>query len=34
MFLSVAKEYVPLEFITPYNLTEKYLGKMETFLIG
>lgn len=33
MFLSEMKEYVPLEFITPYNLAEKYLGEMEAFLI-
>lgn len=32
MFLSET-EYVPLEFITPYNLAEKYLGEMEAFLI-
>ena len=33
MFLSKTKEYVPLEFITPYNLAEQYLGEMEAFLI-
>ena len=33
MFLSKTKEYVPLEFITPYELAEKYLGEMEAFLI-
>lgn len=33
MFLSKSKEYVPLEFITPYHLAEKYLGEMEAFLI-
>lgn len=32
MFLSET-EYIPLEFITPYNLAEKYLGEMEAFLI-
>lgn len=32
MFLSET-EYVPLEFITPYSLAEKYLGEMEAFLI-
>lgn len=33
MFLSETTEYVPLEFVTPYELAEKYLGEMEAFLI-
>lgn len=33
MFLSKSKEYVPLEFIAPYDMAEKYLGEMEAFLI-
>ncbi len=33
MFLSKTKDYVPLEFVTPYDLAEKYLGEMEAFLI-
>lgn len=32
-FLSEMKEYVPLEFITPYDLAKKYLGEMEALLI-
>ena len=32
-FLSEMKEYVPLEFIIPYDLAKKYLGEMEALLI-
>lgn len=33
MFLSYSKEYIPLEFITPFEEAERYLGEMEAFLI-
>lgn len=33
MFLSETKEYVPLEFITPFEEAQRYLGEMEAFLI-
>jgi hypothetical protein len=33
MFLSEIKEYIPLEFITPYSIAERYLGEMEALLI-
>lgn len=33
MFLSDTGEYVPLEFITPFEEAQRYLGGMETFLI-
>ncbi len=33
-FLSKDKEYVPLEFITPYDEAEKCLGEMEALLIS
>lgn len=33
MFLSDTKEYVPLEFITPFEEAKRYLGEMEAFLI-
>ena len=29
MFLSDDKEYVPLEFISPYSRAERYLSEME-----
>lgn len=33
MFLSDDKEYVPLEFISPYSRAERYLSEMEAYLI-
>ena len=33
MLLSETKDYVPLEFITPFEDAKKYLGEMEAFLI-
>ncbi|MDO5151259.1 MAG: hypothetical protein Q4D76_17995 [Oscillospiraceae bacterium] len=33
MFLSETREYVPLEFITPFQDAKRYLGEMEAFLI-
>ena len=33
MFLSEKKDYIPLEFITPYSMAERYLGELEAFLI-
>ena len=32
MFLSDDKEYVPLEFISPYSRAERYLSEMEAYL--
>lgn len=33
MYLSEDGEYIPLEFITPFNVAKKYLSEMEAFLI-
>lgn len=33
MFLSETKEYVPLEFITPFEVAKRYLDEMEALLI-
>ena len=33
LFLSDDKEYVPLEFISPYSRAERYLSEMEAYLI-